>query len=486
MMLISKRAAALGIAIGLATPASVFATNGYFLIGYGAKARSMGGAGVAYAQDGLAAAANPAGMADVEMDTMRIDVGGEFFLPKRGFVNDSAKLESGFPGSDTGVKHRSGSNVFLIPTMGGIYKFNRKLTVGLAAIGNGANTRYDQTVPGKPTCMDGVTDDENGDQAIGSTVYNFNCLGSPTAGASLLQMQMLPSVAYKVNKNHSIGASLTLAAQQFRAYGLQAFGTTEDGQGLGYGSGQGDLSNRGNDYAYGAGIHVGWLGKFFKERLSIGANYASRTYMTKFDKYRNLFAEQGSFDIPEHYALGAAFSVTKKLTIAADFQRIKYSDIKSIANKGPDAADPINFFPSGCETRPDGTNTCQLGNNDGMGFGWDDQNVYKIGVNYDYDSKWSFRAGYNYAETPIQDDQVLFNFLAPAVNEHHATVGLSYRPNKNMEWSANYMHAFKNTIKGPTALGPAANEATGTPVEGENASIDMYINSIGVSFGYRM
>ena len=242
MMLISKRAAALGIAIGLATPVSVFATNGYFLIGYGAKARSMGGVGVAFAQDGLAAAANPAGMTDVEMDTMRIDAGGEFFLPKRGFVNDSAKLESGFPGSDTGVKHRSGSNVFLIPTMGGIYKFNRKLTVGLAAIGNGANTRYDQTVPGKPTCMDGVTDDENGDQAIASTVYNFNCLGSPTAGASLLQMQMLPSVAYKVNKNHSVGASLTLAAQQFRAYGLQAFGTTEDGLGLGYGAGEGELS----------------------------------------------------------------------------------------------------------------------------------------------------------------------------------------------------------------------------------------------------
>jgi long-chain fatty acid transport protein len=75
---------------------------------------------------------------------------------------------------------------------------------------------------------------------------------------------------------------------------------------------------------------------------------------------------------------------------------------------------------------------------------------------------------------------VLFNFLAPAVNEHHATLGISYRPSKNMEWSMNYMHAFKNTVKGPTALGPTA----GLPVNGENASIDMYINSIGVSFGY--
>lgn len=471
----SKRALSYALALGTLCGATApsYATNGYFLIGYGAKARSMGGAGVAFAQDGLAGAANPAAMADIEMNTMRVDVGGEFFVPKRGFVNDSSTLESGFPGSDGPVNHRSGSNVFLIPSMGGAYRFNRKLTIGMAAIGNGANTRYDQTVPGLPSCIDGNT---TGGTA--STVYNFNCLGSPTAGVSLIQMQMLPGVAYKLNKTHTVGLSLTLAAQQFRAYGLQAFGS----DGLGYTGGQGDLTNRGNDYSYGAGVRFGWLGNFFKNRVKIGANYASRTYMTKFDKYRNLFAEQGSFDIPEHYALGLAVKLTNKITVAADYQRINYSDIKSVGNLGPDASDPFNFFPPGCETLADGSNSCELGRDDGMGFGWEDVNAYKIGVNYDHSKTWSFRLGYNYAESPIQDDQVLFNFLAPAVNEHHVTAGISYRPSENMEWSANYMHAFKNTIKGPTALGPNA----GLPVDGENASIDMYINSFGVSFGYRM
>lgn len=463
-------ALALGLALGATAP--TFAVNGYFLIGYGAKARGMGGAGVAYAQDALAAAANPAGMADIEMDTMRIDVGGEFFIPKRGFVNDSSTLESGFPGSSDPVEHRSGSNVFLIPSMGGAYKFNRNLTVGMAVIGNGANTRYHQDVPGIPTCIDGNTTG-----GVGSTAFNFNCLGGPNVGVSLIQMQMLPGAAYKINKNHTVGLAMTLAVQQFRAYGLQAF--RQDG--LGYADGD-DLTNRGNDYGYGAGVRLGWLSKFFDNRLSIGANYASRTYMTKFDKYRDLFAEQGGFDIPEHYALGVAIKATKKLTIAADFQRINYQDIKSIGNPGPDASDPFNFFPSGCQALPDGSNTCLLGRDDGMGFGWENQNIYKIGVNYDYDSKWSFRLGYNYAESPIQEDQVLFNFLAPAVNEHHATLGMSYRPSRNIEWSMNYMHAFKNTIKGPTALGPTA----GLPVNGENAAIDMVIDSLGVSFAYRM
>ena len=38
------------------------ATNGYFMIGYGAKAIGVGGAGVAFPQDRLAGAVNPAGM----------------------------------------------------------------------------------------------------------------------------------------------------------------------------------------------------------------------------------------------------------------------------------------------------------------------------------------------------------------------------------------------------------------------------------------
>jgi len=473
MKLLYKRVFVLGITLALAAPASVFATNGYFLIGYGAKSRSMGGVGVAYGQDGLAAAANPAAMADVKIDgAMRIDAGGEVFIPKRSFNHDSATLESGFKGSDKAVNHKSGSNEFLIPSMGGIYKFNRKLTIGFAAIGNGANTRYDQEVPGKPGCTDGNTSD-----GVGSTAFNFNCLGSSTVGVNLLQMQMLPSIAYKVNKNHYIGASLAIGVQTFRAYGLQAFG--QDG----LRSAEGDkLTNNGNDWSYGAGIRLGWLGKFLDRRLTLGANYASKVYMTEFEDYEDLFAEQGDFDIPSHFAVGLAVKATDKLTLAFDFQRIYYSDVASINNPGPNAADPFNFFPEGCQSQPDGSNSCLLGRDDGMGFGWDDADIYKVGFNYDYNPKWSFRAGYNYSEAPMDDDQIMFNFLAPAVVEHHGTLGFSYRPNKNIEWSFNYMHAWENTVKGPTALGPQG----GLPVDGENGSATMHINTFGVSFAYMM
>lgn len=119
-----------------------------------------------------------------------------------------------------------------------------------------------------------------------------------------------------------------------------------------------------------------------------------------------------------------------------------------------------------------------------MGMGWESMTVYKLGLNYDFSNQWSFRGGFNYGKAPIREDQVLFNLVAPATTEKHLTIGASYRPSSNVEWSFNYLHAFKNTIKGPTAFPPAANN--GQSVIGENAAISMYINTFGISFAYKM
>lgn len=62
----------------LAAPA--FATDGYFSTGYGIKQLGQGGAGVAFPQDSLAAATNPAGMVFVGD---RFDLGMTFFRPIR-------------------------------------------------------------------------------------------------------------------------------------------------------------------------------------------------------------------------------------------------------------------------------------------------------------------------------------------------------------------------------------------------------------------
>ena len=466
---IVTRALAFGMMLGVTSTS--FATNGYFLIGYGSKSRAMGGTGVAMGVDSLSAAANPATYSDLEIDTMRIDVAGEFFLPRRAVKHDASILGGQY-------SENSGSNLFLIPAMGGAYKFNRRMTIGMAVVGAGANTRFDQSLP---ECEDG---DPN---TVGSRFFNYNCNGGPTAGVNLIQVQMLPTIAYKLTKQHSVGASLAIGVQTFRAYGLQSFGAP--GSPLNFSSDRSNLTDRGNDWSYGAGIRLGWLSHFFDRKLSVGLNYSSRVYMTKFKRYSGLFAEGGSFDIPENYAVGIALRPTDKLTLAFDVERIRYSSIRSVGNPGPDQRDPFNFFPTGfgCEdgAPPLDQQSCALGRDKGMGFGWQDQMVYKAGVQYEYNSKWTMRLGYNYGKTPISDDQILFNMLAPAVVEHHITLGLGYRQSKNIEWNANYMLGVKNTVQGKTVFYPDGinnfNE-----LDKPNAAASMYIHTFGLTFSYLM
>jgi len=434
------------------------ATNGYFLIGYGAKARAIGGAGVAFPQDGLAAAANPAGITEVGS---RLDIGGELFSPPR---------EAGTPDGGAGLfgfgagTVKSGSNLFLIPSMGFAYKFNRRMSVGFAAIGNGANTRY--------------SGDQNFFDVLSKNQY--------TVGVQLLQMQMLPTVAYRLNKNHSVGASLAIGVQQFRAYGLGDFSITQ----FQFSSDPENLTNRGNDYSYGAGVRFGWLGHFFKRRFSLGVNYASRVYMTKFDKYKGLFAEEGGFDIPENYAAGFAFKLTPKLTFAGDVMKIRYSSVKSVGNRHATSSildpctRPIGLDPSVCSagrTEPPVPADQALGASNGWGFGWDDSVAYKFGAVYEMNSKWTLRAGVNYGKSVISDDQLLFNLLAPALVEWHATVGFTYAPDNHNEITFNYMHAFENSQQCD------APECTTLLTQGapQFVAAKMKIYSLGVSWGYK-
>ena len=445
-------------ALGMTVPTIAQATNGYFLIGFGSESRSMGGTGVAENRGGLAAAFNPATMID---SGNQFQLGAELFIPPRAIYHDSGAL--GF------TNERSTTDLFLIPSMGGSYQYSDDIALGFSFIGAGLQTEFNQTV--------------NSDSCKATNASNpgtcpptvFNALGATAAteaGVELIQMQFIPTVAYKLGKTHTVGASLVLAAQFFRAEGL------EDFDALGFTATPGQLTGEGFDHAYGGGYRLGWMGKYMDEKVRLGVNYSSRVWMSKFQRYRNLFAEQGDFDIPENYSVGIAVDVTPKVTVAVDIQRILWSDIRSVGNPGPDASNPSSFF-SLCQNLPT-TDSCKLGGANGLGFGWVDRNVYKFGVDWAYNEKWDLRAGYNYGKSPIRDDQVLFNMLAPATPEHHLTLGAGYAFNEDWRLDMNFMYAFNNTIKGPTAFGRG-----GAIVTGSNASIAMKQYSLGATLGVK-
>ncbi len=458
-----KSAVFTAVVASLVVPHTAFATNGAWLIGFGAKSRSMGGTGVADNRGAMAAAFNPATMID---SGNRFDVGADIFMPPRKIKHESGRL--GY------TDEESNNNIFVIPSMGLTYEWNEKMTVGFAFIGAGLQTEYNQTV-NNDSCKKVKAGAVPGFTSCPPTVFNVldNTAGTE-AGVELMQMQVLPSIAYKINEQHSVGATFVIAASYFRAEGLQDFGE------LGFTTANGDFTSGSWDSAYGAGLRLGWLGKFAKDKLKVGVNYSSRVYMQKFSAYKNLFAEQGGFDIPESYAAGIAFDFTPAITATFDIQRINWSDIKSIGNPGPltSAGPSGGFFPLCQGSRP--KEECFLGQDDGLGFGWTDQTIYKIGANWNINDKWSARAGWNYGKSPIPDDQVLFNMLAPATPEHHITLGVGYEINETFVVDGSFVYAFSNAISGPTAFGEG-----GAVVTGSNASIDMTQLSIGGALGIR-
>lgn len=445
--MVFKRTAAAAICVLFSIgSSSVSATNGMFLIGYGAKSRAMGGVGIGYTQDAIGNHMNPAGITHVDVGTMEVDLDMMLFRPIRSAGVPDPRTDPDNAGRL--VRYQSGANLFLIPAMGAIYKFNRDINIGFSFVGaGGGSTRFTDLSP------------------IG---FNFlNPAGrtdvSTTVGVSLLQAQMSTTVAYKLDKRNSIAVSPILGIQQFRASGLGVFKTRS--------ADADNLTDRGNDYSYGAGVRFGYQGRV-TDWLTLGAVYQSRIYFTKLDKYSGLFADQGSFDSPEKYGLGLSIKPFKKLTLAFDFERVLYKDINAIGNPIESLADPSKF----------------LGADEGAGFGWGNQNVYKVGLKYEVNKRWDVMLGYNYAEVPMDKDQLLFSTLAPAVTEKHVTMGAVYRQSPNLEWTVAYVHAFSNTEKGLANSGgqfdnffPNANNDGPGPAE-----LRMYQDSVELTFSYKL
>ncbi len=404
----------------LSLPLSAFATDGYFAHGYGVKSQGMGGVGIALPQDALAAATNPAGMGLIGD---RVDFGVTWFRP----IREAELVNNGLVGTQT--YEANDSKNFLIPEFGYNRQITPEFTLGVSVYGNGGmNTDYKDGFPlfssGGRTRMD------------------------------LAQLFVAPTATWKISENHTVGVSVNLAYQRFEIKGIQNFGLN------GFSSSANNLSNRDHDHSYGAGLHLGWIVKI-NDAVTLGATYQSRTWMTEFDKYKGLFAEQGDFDIPETYGVGVAVKATPALTLAADVQRINYSDVDSVGN-----ASLANLAPN------------SLGNDNGSGFAWRDVTAFKIGASYAYSDTLTLRAGYNHNTQPIRKSDTLFNVIAPGVVQDHLTLGATWvLPNK-AELSLAYMHAFENEVNGSNSV-PAG-------FGGGQANLKMYQDSIGIAYGWNL
>lgn len=442
------------LALGV-TALSAQATNGYFSHGYGTVARSMGGAATGVALDGFAGANNPA---SAVFAGNQFAIGLDLFSPIRSADrtgSDPLLLPADF-------SEKSKNELFPIPELGYNVALSDWFALGLTVYGNGGlNTKYSP---------DAIASDCNTLALFGASPGGNPLCGQGKLGVDLAQLIIAPTIAYKFHPNHGVGVSPLLVYQRFRSNGLGLFGQTlgiplagglitpnftfsQDPQ---------SLTDNGFSDSFGFGMRVGYFGQLTKQ-LSVGAAYTPKIDMSKFKKYKGLFAEGGDFDVPATMSVGLGYRVLPSVLLAADYMRIEYSDVRSINN------------PS--------TNNAQTGADDGPGFGWSSIGIVKLGVQWEVNSTYTLRAGYNKGDNPISPRDVTFNILAPGVIEEHFTLGGSMRLDKTSDINVSLMYAPEVEVSG-TSLFNTLPPKLGVPlaINGGSEAIRMKQSSVGVQY----
>jgi len=374
------------------------ATEGYFQNGYGPRQQALAGAGVADSRDAMALSLNPAGLVDVDP---QFQIGGSLFVPLRGYT----AIGPGFVAPGT---VDSTENFFVVPNIAYSRAIDADSAWGIVLFGNGGmNTNYKGVL--NPICP------------IPGGVF---CGGD--AGVDLIQAFISAGYARRFG-NLSIGVAPVIAIQRFKAKGLSFFAP--------FSSDPANLSDRGYDWSFGAGVRAGVQWSLTKS-VRLGLSAQTPIWMTNFDKYRGLFANQGDFDIPGNFTVGVAVDAMPTLTVMLDYKHIFYSSIASVGDSSQVAL-PLGF-----------TN--------GPGFGWHDVDIIKIGAEWRASPIWTFRIGYAHNTNPIKSADVTLNILAPGVVTDHITGGFSYKisPSSTIEFAATYVPEHKVSGIEVTPLGP--------------------------------
>jgi len=396
------------VTLSLLTATMLHATNGDNLIGVGAKARSMGGTGVALGHGAESAFINPATI--TQMEGTEISFGGTLFLPD---------IETGFgAGGIVYGGDKSTADTNIIPSVSIASKINENWFIGAGMWGTaGMGTDFRNANPAGPMDPRGL---------LVTMVTNLQLLsfGVP--------------IAYKTS-GFSIGVTPILQYGNLDMnYNAQAFAGSPTPITIGQGLAQ--------DFGFGwqAGMTYDF-GEMGVEGLTLGLNYKSAIEMTYDGQLTTAiqpFLAFGPFaspitdtlEQPEEFSAGIGY-VMGAHSFAFDYKNIKWSEAAGYGD-----------------------------------FGWDDSDVYAFGYQFAQEG-WALRLGYNYASSAVvevQDPRLNYlNLLGfPATQEHHYTFGGTYELSEMFSADLAYVYAPATEKTFSIAgLAPGITEITNTHSE---------------------
>jgi len=423
------------------------ATDGHFLHGVGAINSAMGGAGISAPESLLGTFnLNPAGL--MAFDGMRMEFSMEMFQANRS-VSSSAPTPAGTTLSGSTESKKS---FVPIPAFGASYRLpGDKVVLGLAGLGTGG-FGVDYPASAFPTAP--------GESANPILLPQPNGFGQVYSDYSLLKIAA--SVGWAVTDDLWLGAAFNVDRAALSVLPMPAAAPDVDPvTGTAY-----YPSAAAADGAFGFGFQVGLM-YTVNEVFAFGASYTSEQWFRPFEwnsthANPNLtnFGEPRTFsftlNVPAVVGAGVAVQAIPELLLTADFKYYFYKHTSGfeIPSTGPFNADGSV-----------------------AGFGWD--NIYSIafGLKYEPADLVALYGGYNFSDNPVPDALSMINIAAPAIVQHHISVGVGIRATSQFEITAAYYHAFKNSGTGEIlnpAVPPGTSSVTNTLQE----------NSVLLQFSY--
>ena len=409
---------------------SLFATNGDLLIGLGPKSRAMGGAGIAYSLGAESSLVNPA-----LIEGKRVMFGGSYFAPSVSFKNGVDTTTVG--GADSDPNYQDSDKMSsLIPEVAISYQLDQDTVLGVGMFGiagMGVDYHDDQAFYGNPFKGHRPSVTEPQDEYIGTK----NGTNQLTTNLQIMQFAM--PYAKKINDKLRIGIVPVIqygALSMSFNNGASMRGADGKPQNIVTGTGTSE------DVGFGAQFGLGYAVDPFDvkdvkiQHLSLGLVVKTpikMTYEHQLSDATKAFGLHGfSNDLtqPGEIGLGTSYKLSKTDTILFDFKEIFWGSADGYKD-----------------------------------FGWENQSVFALGyekLGFD----WTWRAGYNYAKSPIREldtgvafDQHGFNEENyrnsvinyfnlsgfPATAEHHFTFGGAKRINQHTSFDFACVYAPETT-----------------------------------------
>lgn len=397
--------------------------QGVGLRGVGAVNTSMGGAATGCPIDSAGALHwNPAAISGLPSSDMSF--GMELILP-------NSQLSSGVPG----LSGSSGSEpgVVPVPMMALVRKDESSpWTLGLGMYGiGGSKTNYPSSA---------------------TNPILSPALGLGRLAATVEVMQIVPTVAYELNQNLSIGFAPTVTLANLYCSPLFLGPTNTGGEWP---------EGTGTRYTWGAGFQLG-LYYTTENDWHFGTSFKSPQWMEPF-RFRTANTDGSAKEVqfrlnyPLIVSVGASYTGFEDWVLACDVRYFNYAGTEGFGSDGFDPA-------TGALT----------------GLDWKDICSVALGVQRRLSEKLFVRLGYCYNDNPIASntESVQYNVASPLIVQHTAFLGASYMFADNWIMSMTYGHAFENEAHSPLYAG-------GVAVPGSSLSSKAWADTFSLSFSKR-